>query len=39
VRDADHWRTVWRVRGPAKDLLLVTDYSREADVPVETEAP
>jgi hypothetical protein len=30
VRDADHWRTVWRVGGPAKDLLLVTDYSRAA---------
>ncbi len=26
--DADHWRTVWRVGGPAKDLLLTTDYSR-----------
>ncbi|MGX1268857.1 DUF6314 family protein [Streptomyces phaeoluteigriseus] len=29
VRDADHWRTLWRVRGPAKDLLLTTDYVRE----------
>ncbi|MDN3255979.1 DUF6314 family protein [Streptomyces mutabilis] len=29
VRDADRWRTVWRVGGPAKDLLLVTDYTRE----------
>ncbi|MFE9624112.1 DUF6314 family protein [Streptomyces sp. NPDC006527] len=29
VRDADHWRTVWRVGGPAKDLLLTTDYERE----------
>ncbi|OIK08039.1 DUF6314 family protein [Streptomyces monashensis] len=29
VRDADHWRTVWRVGGPAKDLLLTTDYARE----------
>jgi hypothetical protein len=29
VRDADHWRTVWRVGGPAKDLVLVTDYARE----------
>ncbi|MGW3990116.1 DUF6314 family protein [Streptomyces sp. NPDC004830] len=29
VRDADHWRTVWRVRGPAKDLVLRTDYARE----------
>ncbi|MFM9708988.1 DUF6314 family protein [Streptomyces galilaeus] len=30
VRDADHWRTRWRVRGPAKDLVLTTDYVREA---------
>ena len=29
VRDADHWRTVWRVGGPAKDLVLTTDYMRE----------
>ncbi|MFC9509085.1 DUF6314 family protein [Streptomyces sp. NPDC057002] len=29
VLDADHWRTVWRVRGPAKDLVLRTDYARE----------
>ncbi|MET9762939.1 DUF6314 family protein [Streptomyces sp. NPDC006372] len=29
VRDADHWRTVWRVRGPTKDLVLRTDYVRE----------
>ncbi|MEU3857412.1 DUF6314 family protein [Streptomyces sp. NPDC028722] len=29
VRDAGHWRTVWRVGGPAKDLVLVTDYVRE----------
>ncbi|MFF9769448.1 DUF6314 family protein [Streptomyces sp. NPDC014636] len=29
VRDAGHWRTVWRVGGPAKDLLLTTDYVRE----------
>ncbi|MFJ9021299.1 DUF6314 family protein [Streptomyces sp. NPDC102259] len=28
VRDADHWRTVWRVAGPAKDLSLTTDYAR-----------
>ncbi|OIJ66708.1 DUF6314 family protein [Streptomyces mangrovisoli] len=28
VRDADHWRTVWRVGGPAKDLVLTTDYAR-----------
>ncbi|MGQ5638740.1 MULTISPECIES: DUF6314 family protein [unclassified Streptomyces] len=30
VRDAGRWRTVWRVGGPAKDLLLTTDYVREA---------
>ena len=29
VADADHWRTVWHVRGPAKDLLLRTDYARD----------
>ncbi|MES4892723.1 DUF6314 family protein [Streptomyces sp. NPDC096012] len=29
VRDAGHWRSVWRVRGPAKDLLLTTDYTRD----------
>ncbi|WP_280891561.1 DUF6314 family protein [Streptomyces sp. LBL] len=29
VLSADHWRTVWRVRGPAKDLALTTDYARE----------
>ncbi|MGW5281998.1 DUF6314 family protein [Streptomyces collinus] len=29
VADADHWRTVWRVGGPAKDLVLTTDYVRE----------
>ncbi|MFD9394946.1 DUF6314 family protein [Streptomyces sp. NPDC060000] len=28
VRGADHWRTVWRVAGPAKDLVLTTDYAR-----------
>jgi hypothetical protein len=28
VADADRWRTVWRVGGPAKDLLLTTDYTR-----------
>jgi hypothetical protein len=28
VRDADHWRTVWRVGGPAKDLVLTTEYAR-----------
>ncbi|QFZ77382.1 hypothetical protein GFH48_32520 [Streptomyces fagopyri] len=25
---ADRWRTVWRVGGPAKDLLLTTEYTR-----------
>lgn len=30
VRDADHWRTAWRVGGPAKDLLLTTEYDRDA---------
>ncbi|WP_369388175.1 DUF6314 family protein [Streptomyces sp. CG1] len=29
VRDAGHWRSVWRVGGPAKDLVLTTDYERE----------
>ncbi len=29
VRDRDRWRTVWRVGGPAKDLVLTTDYLRE----------
>lgn len=28
VRDEDHWRTVWHVGGPAKDLVLTTDYAR-----------
>jgi hypothetical protein len=28
VHDADHWRTVWRVGGPAKDLVLTTGYTR-----------
>ncbi|KAF5998351.1 DUF6314 family protein [Streptomyces sp. WAC00263] len=28
VRDENHWRTVWRVGGPAKDLVLTTDYTR-----------
>ncbi|MFF1380154.1 DUF6314 family protein [Streptomyces sp. NPDC058308] len=28
VVDADRWRTRWRVGGPAKDLLLVTEYHR-----------
>ncbi|MGW0878723.1 DUF6314 family protein [Streptomyces sp. NPDC002671] len=26
---ADRWRSVWRVGGPAKDLVLTTDYVRE----------
>ncbi|MGW1023431.1 DUF6314 family protein [Streptomyces sp. NPDC002577] len=25
---ADMWHTVWRVKGPAKDLVLVTEYTR-----------
>ncbi|NUS78683.1 MAG: hypothetical protein HOV70_21140 [Streptomyces sp.] len=29
VLDADHWRTTWRVGGPAKDLVLTTDYARD----------
>ncbi|MDX3640861.1 DUF6314 family protein [Streptomyces sp. MB09-02B] len=29
VYDEDRWRTTWRVGGPAKDLLLVTDYTRD----------
>ncbi|MER6675916.1 DUF6314 family protein [Streptomyces sp. NPDC000983] len=29
VLDEHHWRTLWRVRGPAKDLVLTTDYTRE----------
>ncbi|MBJ3807929.1 DUF6314 family protein [Streptomyces flavofungini] len=28
VYDAARWRTRWRVAGPAKDLLLTTDYTR-----------
>ena len=28
VLDPDRWRTVWRVAGPAKDLVLTTDYAR-----------
>ncbi|MET8978486.1 DUF6314 family protein [Streptomyces sp. NPDC004539] len=28
VLDADHWHTVWRVGGPAKDLVLTTRYAR-----------
>ncbi|MFB6554986.1 DUF6314 family protein [Streptomyces sp. NPDC056405] len=37
VRDGNRWRTVWRVGGPAKDLLLTTDYTR--DTPGTQEAP
>ncbi|MGW2644518.1 DUF6314 family protein [Streptomyces sp. NPDC001393] len=29
VQDADRWRSVWRVGGPAKALVLTTDYVRE----------
>ncbi|MET9255969.1 DUF6314 family protein [Streptomyces sp. NPDC003717] len=29
VLDEERWRTVWRVGGPAKDLLLTTEYVRE----------
>ncbi|MFE9767374.1 DUF6314 family protein [Streptomyces sp. NPDC005808] len=29
VLDEHRWRTVWRVAGPAKDLVLTTDYTRE----------
>ncbi|MDX3455111.1 DUF6314 family protein [Streptomyces sp. ME02-8801-2C] len=32
VLDEDHWRTVWRVAGPAKDLVLTTDYLRGTTV-------
>ena len=28
VYTEDRWRTVWRVGGPAKDLVLTTDYAR-----------
>ncbi|MBN0045463.1 hypothetical protein JS756_15350 [Streptomyces actuosus] len=31
VLGPDRWRTVWRVRGPAKDLVLTTDYEREGE--------
>ncbi|MFD2686118.1 DUF6314 family protein [Streptomyces phyllanthi] len=30
VYGADRWRTVWQVGGPAKSLLLTTDYTRAA---------
>ncbi|WAZ20531.1 DUF6314 family protein [Streptomyces cinnabarinus] len=32
VLDADRWRTEWRVRGPTKDLVLTTDYTRQGAV-------
>ncbi|WP_405878548.1 DUF6314 family protein [Streptomyces sp. NBC_01136] len=28
VYGEDRWRTVWRVGGPAKDLVLTTEYTR-----------
>ncbi|OAH11964.1 DUF6314 family protein [Streptomyces jeddahensis] len=28
AQSADRWRTVWRVKGPTKDLVLVTEYTR-----------
>ncbi|MFF5252056.1 DUF6314 family protein [Streptomyces leeuwenhoekii] len=39
VRDTDHWRTVWRVGGPAKDLLLTTDYERAGPPVTRTPGP
>ena len=33
VYDEDRWRTVWRVGGPAKDLILTTDYTRLSPAP------
>ncbi|MFJ5779603.1 DUF6314 family protein [Streptomyces sp. NPDC093094] len=35
VGGAGRWRTVWRVGGPAKDLLLVTEYTRESRGPAD----
>ncbi|TGB13708.1 DUF6314 family protein [Streptomyces sp. MZ04] len=29
VYDEDHWWTRWRVAGPAKDLILTTEYRRQ----------
>ncbi|MFJ9563103.1 DUF6314 family protein [Streptomyces fuscichromogenes] len=29
VLDPDHWRTVWHVAGPTKNLVLTTAYTRE----------
>jgi hypothetical protein len=31
VLNPDRWRTVWRVGGPAKDLVLTTEYTRAPD--------
>ncbi|MEV0848905.1 DUF6314 family protein [Streptomyces sp. NPDC049954] len=31
VVDARHWSTVWRVAGPAKDLVLRTSYRRDGE--------
>ncbi|MEV5883374.1 DUF6314 family protein [Streptomyces sp. NPDC052020] len=39
VRDADRWRTVWRVGGPAKDLLLTTEYERAGAPVTRTPGP
>lgn len=33
VSGPDRWRSVWRVRGPAKDLVLTTDYTRDLVAP------
>ncbi|MEU5901758.1 MULTISPECIES: DUF6314 family protein [Streptomyces] len=33
VIGADRWRSRWRVGGPAKDLLLVTEYRRAPSSP------
>ncbi|WP_030321312.1 DUF6314 family protein [Streptomyces sp. NRRL B-3229] len=33
VLDHEHWRTVWRVGGPAKDLVLRTEYTRVGGTP------
>ncbi|MET8075981.1 DUF6314 family protein [Streptomyces sp. NPDC005303] len=39
VLAANHWRTVWRVGGPAKALLLTTDHTRETPTPGTDEPP
>ncbi|MFI7319365.1 DUF6314 family protein [Streptomyces venezuelae] len=38
VIGADRWRSRWRVGGPAKDLLLVTEYRRAPSSPRAPEA-